>query len=233
MQGTKIIGFCWILLISSALQAQENDPDIRLARQLDSLAKTTTVSRHFASLYLETTLIAIDFFNHAPAGEKQFIEKLEQQFAGYFFKAVTAAENDRSPVWKIYFRDSTLSPLQYQLLGINAHINGDIWQALTSAFSLAELKLYKKSYNRFQSGLKQQFRHFYQENRNAAPITRLIDRGSAGLAVQYGTLMLSRWRKRQYRLAILHFTQPEKCRKRLAGIMRKKERLDRLILHHL
>lgn len=233
MQGTKTIGFCWILIISSGLRAQEYDPGIRLARQLDSLAKTTTVSRHFASLYLETTLIAIKFFNNAPAGEKQFIEKLEQHFAGYFFNAVTAAEKDRSPVWQTYFRDSTLSPLQYQLLGINAHINGDIWQALTSAFSLSELKQFKKSYNRFQSGLKQQFRHFYQENRNAAPVTKLLDRGTAGLAVQYGTFMLSHWRKRQYRLAILHFTNPEKCRKQLADITRKKERLDQLILRHL
>jgi hypothetical protein len=233
MQGIKIIGICFILFISYGLQAQETDPDIRLARQLDSLSKTTTVSRHFASLYLETTLIAVEFFNNAPAGEKQFIEKLEQHFAGYFFNAATAAEKDRSPVWQAYFRDSTLSPLQYQLLGINAHINGDIWQALTSAFSLAELKQYKKSYNRFQSGLKQQFRHFYQDNRKAAPVTKLIDRGSGGLAGQYGTFMLSRWRKRQYRLAILHFTNPGKCLKRLAGITRKKEILDRLILRHL
>lgn len=225
--------FFGILYYGLVLRAQPTDADIRLARQLDSLSKSNSLSRHFATLYLETTLIAIRFFNKAPAREKQFIERLEHNFSGFFLKAASAKQEERSAIWQNYFRDSSLSPLQYQLLGINAHINGDIWQSLVSEFSLEELSANKKSYSRFQRGLKLQFRRFYRESRETNFVTRLLDRGTAGFAAEYGIVMLARWRKRQYQLAILHYTNPEKCKKRLEVITRKKERLDQLILRHL
>lgn len=217
-----------------SLTAQENDPDIRLAMQLDSMAATPDIHRHFAKIYSASVIRSIQHYQEASASEQYFIRRFEYLFAGYFFRAAASrGQGPGSEAWKAYFLDSTLSPLQYQLLGINAHINADLSVALIEGFSTEELKTHKKTLLRFQDGLRKQFSLFYEENRQATPLTRLLHQLSFGLARPYGTLMMYHWRKRQFRLAIWHTTRPEKEARLKRKTARHKERIDRLILRHL
>lgn len=228
--------FCfWVMMCSSLfLKAQENDPDIQLAVQLDSLSKTTAVSSHFAALYLETVLISMQHYQQTPPPEKEFISRFETAFAGYFFRAVESRGNAAgSGAWQTYFSHQLLSPLQYQLLGINAHINADLSASLTEVFTAEELRAHKKSFIRFQQGLKNQFFRFYAENRQATPIIRFLDKLPFAMTRTFGSGMMARWRKKQFKLALWHFTRPEKALKLKRKIAHRKERIDRLILRHL
>lgn len=234
MQVIRLLFFLVIFHWVQFLSAQEKDPDIRLAIQLDSMAATPDIHRHFAKIYSASVLRSIQHYQEASASEQYFIHRFEHLFAGYFFRA--AASRGQGPgaeAWKAYFHDSTLSPLQYQLLGINAHINADLSVTLTEGFSLDELKAHKKTLLRFQAGLRKQFILFYEENWRTSHLTRLLHQLTFGLARPYGAVKMYQWRKRQYRLAVLHITHPGKEARLKRKTARHKERIDRLILRHL
>jgi Family of unknown function (DUF5995) len=234
MQALRLLFFLVSFHCGLCLNAQENDPAIRLALQLDSIAASAGPSSHFARLYTETVLISLQHYQHADTREKEFIQRFEQTFAGYFFRAAASrGQGPGSEPWKVYFGDSLLSPLQYQLLGINAHINADLSAALSGVFSAKELEAHKKSFLRFQKGLRKQFRQFYDENVRSASLTRLLDKLTLGLTRSYGSVMMVSWRKRQFRLALWKSTHPQKEARLKTKITRRKERIDRLILRHL
>lgn len=215
--------------------AQVSEAETALLQKLDSLKNCPSSSRHFADLYFNTTVKAVNYFLNRPRPEKNFIQQFETRFADLFFRSVDAHSRhlDIPREWKAYFTDTALSPLQYKLLGINAHINGDIWQAFTTGFSLKEIEENKTAYFSFQKGLTQQFREFYAESRKASSKIRLLHVATAGLDKLYGRIMLVKWRKRQLQLAILYFTNRKKFDTRLRKLYQKMEHIDQMILHHL
>lgn len=227
--------FLFIVLVQLIGYTQEKDIEIELLKKLDSISKSSSITRHFASLYFETTVLSIVFFANADPAVKSFIERLENNFAGFFFQSADAYFNKTEipVVWQSYYRDSTLSTLQYKLLGINAHINGDIWQALTSEFSGKELMKNRNIYLRFQKALQKQYLRFYDEYVSSNLKTGLLNNTTLGLTKIYGKMMLSRWRKRQLRLAILYHTDKTKFEDALSSLTRKREELNRLILRNL
>jgi len=234
MRSLPYLYFIVILHCGQCLNAQEKDPGIRLALQLDSIAASAAPSSHFAKLYTETVLISLQHYQYAGAREKEFIQRFEQTFAGYFFRAAASrGKGPGSEPWQLYFSDRSLSPLQYQLLGINAHINADLSVTLTTGFSLEELKMHKKTLLRFQAGLRKQFMLFYEENWRTSLLTRLLHQLTFGLARPYGAVKMYQWRKRQYKLAVLHITHPGKEARLKRKTARHKERIDRLILRYL
>ncbi len=234
MRSLPYLYFIVILHCGQCLNAQEKDPGIRLALQLDSIAASAAPSSHFAKLYTETVLISLQHYQYAGAREKEFIQRFEQTFAGYFFRAAASrGKGPGSEPWQLYFSDRSLSPLQYQLLGINAHINADLSATLATVFTVEELQTHKKTFIRFQKGLKTQFKQFYRENIQATRLTRTLDKLTLGLARTYGSVMMASWRKRQFRLAIWKSTHPEKEAWLKRKTDRRKERIDRLILRHL
>lgn len=210
MQAPRLLFFL-VFHCGLCLNAQENDPAIRLALQLDSIAASAAPARHFARLYTETALLSLQHYQQADPRKKDFIERFEQSFAGYFFRAVASkGQGAGSEAWQVYFKDSSLSPLQYQLLGINAHINADMSAALAGVFTVEELQTNRKTFIRFQEGLRYQFKQFYRENIQATRLTRFMDKLTLGLARSYGAVMMASWRKRQFRLALWKSTHPEK-----------------------
>jgi hypothetical protein len=231
---TLLLSVLFLCVIKS-VSSQGNGIETRLLKKLDSIQNSSTVAKHFAGLYFSVTRRAISFFENSPIQEKTFINRLETRFASLFLLSADAYKNgDTIPtVWKCYFGDSALSPLQYKLLGINAHINGDIWQALTAEFSLQEIKDGRKSYLRFQKALTKEYRLFYEESYRADSKVRLLHRATAGLDKPYGKLILIRWRKRQLKLAILYYSDKEKFNRKLAKLNLKIERINRLILNNL
>jgi len=230
-----IVSVCIYQLIPLTLFSQVSDQEILLLQKLDSIQQTSSPAKHFASLYLKTTGVAAEFFQHDKPEVKQFILRLESRFAGYFFRSVEAFHMGHTiPMeWQAYFSDTVLSPLQYQLLGINAHINGDIWQALTTEFTLEEILENKKSYFDFQKGLIKIYRNFYESSVDTHAAIRLLRNSSFGLDKLYGKMMLAKWRKRQMDLAVLYHTDPSLFQKKLDRLHKKMDRLNQLILHHL
>lgn len=228
----SLIFFC--LLNGPFLSAQDDEPEIRLARQLDSLSKTNRLSRHFAQLYKETVQLSMQHYQAADKSERYFLQRFETAFAALFFRSdSTLGKGAEDGAWATYYRDTALSPLHYQLLGINAHINADLSEALTRSFSLEELRIYRKDFLRFQRGLRHQFQQFYQNNIKATRTTRLISLLPFGLARTWGQTMMGRWRKRQYRIAITFYSDPERSATLKRKSARAKERTDRLILRYL
>ncbi|MBK5271642.1 MAG: hypothetical protein JJE22_11585 [Bacteroidia bacterium] len=143
------------LLYSFTCFSQTNDKV--LLQKLDSVNKSTSVASYFASLYLATTQNAIHFFSKYKQPVQQSFQRFENRFADYFFSSAEACyQKEEIPFeWNDYYSNASLSPLQYQLLGINAHINGDIWKALTTEITLQEIRQIKKNYKRFNKGLNE------------------------------------------------------------------------------
>ena len=223
------------LLFPLILFSQVSDREIFLLKKLDSTRKTPVIASHFASLYLQTTISAVNFFEHDNDGVKKYIQRLETSFASFFFRAAEAYRlNTEIPKpWKAYFEDTTLSRVQYQLLGINAHINGDIWQALTTEFTLQEMLENERAYFVFNKGLTKEYRRFYEIAIGTDPKTHLLNNISLGLSRLYGKMMMVRWRKRQVQLAILYFSDPTRFENMLKKVQRKMEHINNMILHTL
>lgn len=219
----------------SACFAQLSDAELDLLQKLDSIRQSHSIARHFAELYLETTVRAIRFFDGKSEATRNFIQKLETSFAGYFFRAVESYRKDTviSLVWKNYFADSSLTPFQYYLIGINAHINGDIWQALVSSFSWEEISANKKSYFVFHKALLKQYESFYANSFNNNKVVRKMHATTAGMDKWYGRILLRRWRKRQVTMARLYFNDKTAFEKAQVRLRLRMERLDRMILRHL
>lgn len=225
----------FMLLAGHVAAAQATDTEFRLLSRLDSVRKSTSVAKHFAAIYTETTALAILFFQYADTAEKNFIERLETAFAGYFFRAADKGREGKTAAdgWVAYFGDTSLSVLQYELIGINAHINGDIWQALTTTFTPEEIKRYKNSYLRFQEILVKQYKDFFDQSVQTHPLTRTLHRLTLGLDKFYGKLMLAKWRKRQLKLALLYFNDPAVFRQQWKKLQQKMKRTNQLILRRL
>lgn len=222
-------------LISFQGSGQINDSEISLLKRLDSIAKSSSISSHFAKLYLETTEEAIIFFRNEDLQKRSFIQLLEHTFAYYFFNSAEAYTKGEkiSPVWKAYYEKPALKPLQYELLGINAHINGDIWQAMVKEFSLQEILENRKIFLQFQKGLGVVYRNFHEKAKQENQRIKTLNNLSLGIDHFYGRLMLKRWRNRQIRLAEWYFDKPEKMKAELIRLDKKMNRINRLILHHL
>lgn len=206
-----------------------------LLEKLDSIKSSSSVSSYFASIYLITTYKAIQFFSTYKDPVLQRLQRLEFRFADYFFRSAEASrQKNEIPVeWKEYFSHTALSPLQYELLGINAHINGDIWKALTTEFTLAEIMEIKKYYFEFYRALKDVYIVFYHSAFRSDSKIRWLHFASFGLDKSFGETMLFRWRKRQMKLAILYFTDSVRFYKRHKNLEKKMRRLNYMILHNL
>lgn len=224
-----------MILFHSNCRPQKVGGDIALLKRLDSVQHSSSIARHFGSIYFATTENAINFFKNSDEKEKDFIHRLETRFAEFFFRSAYAYEVHQTipAEWASYFRNDSLKPLQYKLLGINAHINGDIWQALTSEFSLEEIKEGHNCYLKFQKALAKQYREFYNECYFDEGRIRMLHGVSAGMDKFYGNLMLARWRKRQLKLAMLYYTDPDKFQRELDKVHLKMEHINQLVLQNL
>jgi hypothetical protein len=231
----RILTFLFSKLLPLICFSQVSDPESILLEKLDSIHHSNSVARHFARLYLATTHNATDFFQTADEPVKYFIQRLETKFATYFFESATAYQHNDSisSNWITYYADTTLSPIQYDMLGANAHINGDIWKALTTEFTFEELKKYKQYYFNYEKELKKIYFSEYENALAQSSQIKLLHTISFGADKCYGRMMLSRWRNRQMKIAILYFTDKKKFDRELKKLNRKMVHINNLVLRHL
>jgi hypothetical protein len=131
--------------------------------------------------------------------------------------------------WKAYYADNTSSNLRYVLFGINAHINGDIWQALVTEFSLQEIRLLKPLYYSYRKKLAGDYNVIYEMAITSNTKIKWFHVLSFGLGKVYGRAMLHRWRKRQIKLAELFYTDKVLFQKKLDRLHRKTDRINNKI----
>lgn len=96
----------WLLKIKCGAQA--SNTEILLLEKLDSVRKSSSISKYFAELYFKTTVEAVNFFLNNNKKKKNFITRLETRFTSFFFRSVDAYNRwtDIPEEWNAYFAKS-------------------------------------------------------------------------------------------------------------------------------
>jgi hypothetical protein len=212
-------------------QSQASAGELKLLHKLDSISNASSVSCYFADVYFVTMENAIQFFANADNSAKKNIRLMELRFANYFFSSAEAYANKQEipSSWQAYYADTSSSPVRHLLLGVNAHINGDIWKALVASFSLEEIKALKPTYNSYYSGLLDIYEDVYQTAYAESRLLKTVHTACFGLDKWYGKILLHRWINRQLKLACLYYSNPTRFREKQKSLDRKMDRMNRLV----
>lgn len=199
---------------------------------LEKIAASNNQSAHFARLYHNAIEKTNEYARDQSGNVQQFIFGFETAFSQRFIKAnghfVNHEPQDFS--WQYYYSDTAMSELQYQFIGMNAHINGDMWQALKEKYGYDTLKKYRKPLIRFQRALNVFFDSIYSTTATYKKIGRL-HQYTLGLDKVVGRKMVLNWRKRQVKLAMLFYSKPRKCARKWRQLQKNMLRWDRRSTH--
>jgi hypothetical protein len=203
--------------------------------EVDSIARSGDISSIFGSLYSKTMqVIEVQLQKMDTASVRQ-IRNLELNFSRYFIRACgqvkTAESLDKN--WAIYFNTINLSTIQLKLLGINAHINGDLWKALRDSFSENEIKGISKTVFLFHQSLLVIYKEVYLEAKAENKKIKTLNTLSLGLSEKFGRHLLVKWRKRQLKIASLYYFNATKFERLRKKTEKKKTRIDNMIIHRL
>lgn len=107
---------------------------IALDALVTSSDNNNKVALYCATLYLSTTDSILSYIQQNRFVDSAFIQKLATDFGNKFFEAYTLEKdkNNLPKAWSLAYHPSTdsISNFQLLLLGINAHINCDLYDAL-------------------------------------------------------------------------------------------------------
>ncbi|TDD17786.1 hypothetical protein E1218_27305 [Kribbella turkmenica] len=107
----------------------------RLQRRLDGLPAELHHRRIFLATYLRTTQTVGTAIEHGRFEDPEWVEDWDVKFAELYLDAHDAAHSAARP-WRLAFdAPADLPPLLHVLLGINAHVNYDLPQALLAVIS--------------------------------------------------------------------------------------------------
>ncbi len=90
--------------------------------------------RFFHATYLRTTLAVRDELRARRFRDNEWVERWDVVFADLYLDALTADQRGEAVArpWAVAFTTTPLPPLRHVLLGMNAHINFDLPQALVA-----------------------------------------------------------------------------------------------------
>ena len=110
-----------------------------MQQRLDRLPARLAHQRLFLSIYRRTTQAVGDAVERACFEDPEWVESWDVTFASHYLAALDAelSGGDKVPrPWRLVFAASLdLPPLRHVLLGMNAHINYDLPQALLAVIS--------------------------------------------------------------------------------------------------
>jgi len=110
----------------------------RMAALLESLQATGDQRRYFHATYQRTTVAVAGELKRGGFIDTEWVERWDIAFADLYLDALQAALAGRRPTrpWDIAFSaPAGLPPLRHVLLGMNAHINYDLPQALLAVIT--------------------------------------------------------------------------------------------------
>ncbi len=202
---------------------------------VDSIALTKSTASYFAKLYSKTMLQIEEQLTGMDTATRSQIRKLEIKFSNCFLRACYkyTGSGKTDSTWKTYFETSGLSPLQLKLLGINAHINSDLWQALRDSYAIHEIQNISKTVFLFHQSLLHIYKEVYNEAISENKKIKTLHTLSLGLSEKFGKHLLSKWRKRQIKLATLYYFKQNRFEQKRKRTDRKKVRIDNLIIRRL
>jgi hypothetical protein len=110
----------------------------RMAAQLESLQAAGDQRRYFHATYQRTTIAVADRIREGGFDDPGWVERWDVAFADLYLDALDAALAGRRPPgpWEVAFSaPAELPPVRHVLLGMNAHINYDLPQALLAVIT--------------------------------------------------------------------------------------------------
>jgi hypothetical protein len=201
--------------------------------QLDSIGQSPSIGRHFGELYFYFLGLVEKRLENADTSTQKLVRHFETVFAQFYIDACMAYQKNELialPAWRAYFNDSTLSGVQYNLLGTNAHLNGGLSEAIAGSYTPAQWKNLKKKYVLFNKCLNTTFRRVYGESMAGSKPAKALSIITFGLTRVAGNLYLYKWRRRQMRLTGYYYIGSPKYKILLARINRKKAGIDKLVI---
>jgi Family of unknown function (DUF5995) len=115
----------------------------RMAGLLEPLEAAGDQRRYFHATYLRTTVAVAGEISRGGFADAEWVERWDIVFAGLYLDALEADRAGRRPSrpWAVAFgAPEGLPPLRHVLLGMNAHINYDLPQALVAVISDAQFR---------------------------------------------------------------------------------------------
>ena len=110
----------------------------RMAALLESLQAAGDQRRYFHATYQRTTIAVADRIRDGGFDDAGWVERWDVAFADLYLDALQAALAGRRPArpWEAAFgAPAELPPLRHVLLGMNAHVNYDLPQALLAVIT--------------------------------------------------------------------------------------------------
>ncbi|HLM88993.1 MAG TPA: DUF5995 family protein [Streptosporangiaceae bacterium] len=110
----------------------------RMAALLEPLQAAGDPLRYFHATYQRTTIAVAEELERGGFADPEWVERWDVAFAGLYLDALEAALAGREPAqpWAIAFgAPADLPALRHVLLGMNAHINYDLPQALVAVIT--------------------------------------------------------------------------------------------------
>lgn len=196
-----------------------------------TVSKQQSISRYFGELYFKTTLAAEQYEDHLVKPAASFLGCFRDSFMVYFLSAA-ANFNAFQPAgfsWQRYYEHTNCNSFQYYFMGMNAHINGDMWKALIQSSPYDSILKYRKALMQFQKPLNRVFDVFY----NSCLTNKKLQRFhfiTLGLDRWLGKQMILKWRKKQVQLALLYYRKPVKFERLLQKRKRSMLRTDAYVI---
>jgi hypothetical protein len=110
----------------------------RMAALLEALEAAGDQRRYFHATYQRTTIAVAEEIKRGGFADAGWVERWDVAFADLYLDALQAGLEGRTPArpWAIAFgAPAGLPPLRHVLLGMNAHINFDLPQALVAVIT--------------------------------------------------------------------------------------------------
>ncbi|MDQ2811891.1 MAG: DUF5995 family protein [Actinomycetota bacterium] len=114
----------------------------RMASLLEPLQARGDQRQYFHATYLRTTIAVAGEIERGGFIDSAWVERWDVAFAGLYLDALESSLAGRRPTrpWAVTFgAPASLPPLRHVLLGMNAHVNYDLPQALLAVISDEEL----------------------------------------------------------------------------------------------
>lgn len=231
MKNVFILPF--VLLLSLTSESQTRPTYGQQLHCLDSIAHSNSISSHLAKVYYDLLVFIDEKFKTTDTATQQLVQKFEADFAASYINACEIYQQhllQQLPAWKNYFASNELKPVQYKLLGANAHLNGGFAETVTGFYRYDEWQILNKHHSLFAVCLNKTYKKLYKEafkNNNNIKLVAVLTLGIDKLA---GLYYLHKWTNRQRRLIDYHYSNNHKYSKLLDRVNRKKESFDKLIV---
>ena len=203
-------------------------------KKIDSISHSEAAGKFFCQAYTQSMYNIWSEMGKLDSNGKIFIKKFANRFADYFVEAWIDNNNGNlsaASEWKCFFT-ANVQPWQSILLGVNAHININLWQSLVDNFIEREIHKYRRSFLRMQPGVNKVFYNLFDTLLTKSTYLRLVNSFTVGLPRKIGEHLIYKWRRRNVNLAILYFRNTNKFKRRLLLVNRKKLRIDQKILSY-